>query len=263
MGRKPETDKGMVKLSEAAKLLGYHVETLRLRIRRGQLAALRGPHGTYYVSREAVAALSPPRRSDRRSYPLEALDWTWTVLEVMTDDEGASRYELSLIAQVKRDPALNPFLHRLLTVKRLRIAGLSSVEISDMIGISARQVRRLSAQQTVTVLDRLQDATERTPPAVLLERYRRRARKVVAQIQRRLEVAGFRYHRRPPQPGDYFVPRGRPAPAHKADKLFPEEIRRLKDGGLNAQQIAAIQLVGIGQDELNELILNGLPPKPA
>jgi len=258
MGEKPEAAAGMVKLSEAAELLGYHVETLRLRIRRGELTAVRGPHGTYYVSREAVAALSPPRRSDRRPYSLEALEWTWVVLEVMTEDEGASHYELSLIAQVKRDPTLNPFLHRLLTVKRLRIAGLSSVEISDMTAISARQVRRLSAHHLGTVLDRLQDVTERTPPAVLLERYRRRARKVVAGIQRRLEAAGFRYHRRPRQRGDYFIP-ARAAPAHKADKLFPEEIRRLKDGGLSDLQIAAIQLVGIGQDELNELILNGLP----
>jgi len=263
MGEKPEADKGMVKLSEAAKLLSYHVETLRLRIRRGQLAAVRGAHGTYYVSREAVAALSPPRRSDRRSYALEALEWTWTVLEVMTDDDGASHYELSLIAQVKRRPALNPFLYRLLTVKRLRLVGLSSAEISDMSGISARQVRRLAAHHLGTVLDRLQDVAERTPPAVLLEKNRRRARKVVAGIQRRLQAAGFRYHRRPRQPGDYFVPRGRPAPAHKADTLFPEEIRRLRDGGLSDQQIAAIQLVGIGQDELNELILNGLPPEPA
>ncbi|HUZ88063.1 MAG TPA: hypothetical protein VNF26_14045 [Candidatus Baltobacterales bacterium] len=263
MAVKPEVDQGMVKLSEAAQLLGYHVETLRLRIRRGQLAAVRGPHGTYFVNREVVAGLSPPRRSDRRSYPLEALDWTWAVLEVMTYDKGASRYELELIAQIKRNPAANPYLHRLLTVKRLRIAGLSSVEISDMTGISARQVRRLSSHQLITVLDKMQDVTERTPPAVLLERYRRRARKVVAGIQRRLEMAGFQYHRRPPQPGDYFVPRRRPAPAHKVDKLFPEEIRRLRDGGLTERQIVAIKLVGIGQDELNELILHGLPPKPA
>jgi len=259
MGGKPEADQGMVKLSEAAQALGYHVETLRLRIRRGQLTAVRGAYGTYFVSREAVAALSPPRRSDRRSYPLQALDWTWVVLEVMTDDEGASRYELSLIEQVKRDPAVNPYLHRLLTVKRLRLAGLSSVEISDMIGISARHVRRLSAHRLVTVLDGLQEAAERTSNAVLQERNRRRARRVVAEIQRRLEVAGFRYHRRPRQRDDYFIPSGRPAPAHKANQLFPEEIRHLRDAGLNDRQIAAIQLVGIGQDELNELILHGLP----
>lgn len=261
MARKPEADRGLVKLSEAARALGYHVETLRLRIRRGELAAVRGAHGSYYVSREAVAALSPPRRSDRRSYPLEALDWTWELLEVMTYDDGASHYELSLIAQVKRNPASNPFLHRLVTVKRLRAARLSTAEISEMSGISPRQVRRMSAHDLGTVLDRLQDSAERTPPAVLVERYRRRARKVVAQIQRRLEAAGFRYHRRPRQLGDYFIPE-RAAPAHKADHLFPEEIRRLKDGGLSDRQIAAIRLVGIGQDELNELILHGLPPHP-
>jgi hypothetical protein len=50
----------LVKLSQAALELGYHVETLRLRVRHGELEAVRGPHGTYYVSTSLSQRLRRP-----------------------------------------------------------------------------------------------------------------------------------------------------------------------------------------------------------
>ncbi len=50
---------GLVKLDLAADRLGGHVETLRIRVRDGRLQAVRGPHGAYYVSEPALAALPP------------------------------------------------------------------------------------------------------------------------------------------------------------------------------------------------------------
>jgi len=93
-------------------------------------------------------------------------------------------------------------------------------------------------------------------------RAKRLARRIVADIQRRLREAGFHYHHRPKQRLDVFIPKI-PPPAFKVKELVPEVIRHLKDAGLSARQIKAIEVAGIGQDELNELILNGLPPAPA
>jgi hypothetical protein len=55
-GGRVDTSK-LVKLDEVAHQLGCHVETLRLRVRRGGLKAVRGPHGAHYVSRAAVGRL--------------------------------------------------------------------------------------------------------------------------------------------------------------------------------------------------------------
>jgi hypothetical protein len=254
---------GLIRLSEAARSLGYHVETLRLRIRRGELAASRGPHGTYYVTTAVMAGIGAPRRSNRQAFALEALEWTWVVLEQVADHDGASHFELLLIAQIHRNPSLNRALHHLLTVKRLCMAGLSSVEISGLTGLSTRHVRRLKRRELIQALDQAQKQAERALPPRFQEKNRRLAWRIVAGIQRRLDKAGFRYHRRPWQPDDTYTPRGRRPPAHKARKLFREEIRHLRDGGLSAGQVLAIQMVGIGQDELNELMLHGLPPARA
>ena len=250
----------LIRLSEAARALGYHVETLRLKVRRGELAAVRGAHGTYYVTRQAMAKIPAPRRSGRRAFTLEDLDWTWVVLAQLADHQGASRYELLLIEQIRRRLAKNQSLDRLLTVQRLRLASLTSAEISELTGLSARHVRRLNRRDLIKALDRVQEEVEHGRPPGLREKNQRLARRIVGDIQRRLEAAGFRYHRRLRQPGDFFVP-PRAAPASKAKSLFPEDIRRLRDGGLSERQIVAIRLVGIGEDELHELILNGLPPR--
>jgi hypothetical protein len=243
----------LIKLTEAARQLGCHVETLRLRVRSGELDVSRGPHGTYYVRRSALDTLQPPRRSGRRHLELAALEWSWLVLEARAEELGAGRRGAETINTLHKNPSLDRRLHRLLSVHRLRLAGLTSAEVAGMLRISTRQVRRLSARH-------LGEALENSP--ILEDRADKRAnvaaRKLVAGIQLRLEESGFRYHQRPWQPGDEFTPRGRRAPAHKAKKLFREEYVHLHRAGLTDEEIKAIRRVGIGQDELNELILRGL-----
>ena len=271
-----DTTGRLIKLGAAADALGFHIETLRVRIRRGELAAVRGAHGAYYLTPAQMASISPPRRSARRPVALESLDWTWYALARAAEKEGANYSQLTAIGRVRLDPALAPILHRLFTVKRLRLADLSSSEIADLTGLSARHVRRLTRLSLVRRLqhrrrraDRdldIEDDEETDPgddlEKSLHERLERRstraARRIVAGIQRRLEESGFRYHQRPQQPLDVFVLKRSP-PAFKVKALEPEVIRHLLDRGLSRSQVDAIGLVGIGQDELNELILRGLP----
>ena len=282
VGRSGAPDDRLIKLSEAARRLGFHVETLRLRIRQGQLAAVRGPHGQYYVSPAAMAAIEAPKRSARRAIDVDSLEWTWYALEQVADRQGASYAQLRVIGEVRRNPALSKSLHRLFTVKRLRIAHLSSAEIAYATGLSPRQVRRLSARRIKQSLEQVlrsrhrlddgtydldqevsEDALEDLLQARLQRRQASAVRPLVEEIQRRLKQRGFRYQHRIPQFGDTFVPRGEPARAIKVYNLPRDVARHLLDGGLSAEQIDAIRLVGIGQDELNELILRGLPPGPA
>lgn len=281
----------MVKLDAAARALGFHVETLRVRIRRGDLAAIRGPHGAYYLAPSVVATLQPPRRSGRRALAPESLEWTWLALAQRADQEGASHSDLLAMRRIQADPTLSRSLHRLFTVHRLRLADLTSAEIADLTGLTRRHVRRVARKSLKRALSRglhrkgrdlygegdddeeeyegeeedddddgLSGLDSRLSDRVA-RRNLKAARVTVAGLQRRLEAAGFSYHKRPRKKRDKFTPKRR-APAYKAYKLHPEVIWHLLDGGLSDEQVSAIQLAGIGQDELNELILNGLPKDP-
>ena len=274
----------MIKLSEAARTLGYHVETLRLRVRRGELEASRGAHGTYYVTQAVLASIGPPARSASRHLDLDSFVWTWVTLEQNLEDQGASREELRLLDEVRRDPAMDRILYRLMTVQRLRLAGLSSMEIAALLGISTRQVRRLTRRELRQTLAELgkdpwsdedyEGGDDDGPVAddegggLAIDRIeiRRRRRKwraaynVVAQLQIRLAAEGFQRHRRAWRPDDSFTVPGRGAAAFKVKRLPYEVVRHLLDAGLTPEQIAAIKAAGIGQDELNELILRGLGP---
>jgi hypothetical protein len=279
--------RGLIKLSDAAHGLGYHVETLRLRVRRGELEASRGAHGAYYLTQAALASIGPPARSASRQLALDSFAWSWVTLEQDLEDQGASRDELRLLEEVRRDPTLDRILYRLMAVKRLRLAGLRSMEIGALIGISARQVRRLTRRDLRRTLAELgkdpwseedYEGGDDGPVAydddgggVALDRieirHRRRkwraAYSVVAQVQSRLAAEGFQRHRRAQRPDDNFIVPGRGAAAFKVKSLPPEVVRHLLDAGLTSEQIAAIKAAGIGQDELNELILKGLRPPTA
>ena len=173
---------------------------------------------------------------------------------------------------IRRKPALARPLHHLLTVKRFRLTGLTLAEIADHTGLSKRHVRRLSrrsvtdsleakadAADTFHVEERDGDDLESVLHVRAQRRIKRSARRVVVDIQRRLQEAGFRYQHRRKQPLDVFIPKI-PPPAFKVKTLGREITRRLPDGGLSAEQIRAINVTGVGQDELNELIPNGLRP---
>lgn len=247
---------GLVKLSEAARQLACHIETLRLRVRRGELAVQRGAHGAYYLTSAALAEIVPPRPLRSRVFKPESLEWSWQLLAQQLPPKGRGRQEaLGLIARVRENPELHRPLYRLLSVKRLRAAGLRSSEIALQIGISTRQVRRLARQNLLAGIARGHMREQAQKRARLV----REARGIVAEIQRQLAATGFQRHHRLPSWPYSAVPPGHPGLAFK--KVWPEDaetIRYLRQAGLSKEQIEAIQLAGIGADELNELLLHGL-----
>ncbi|MDQ6711977.1 MAG: hypothetical protein M3Z28_02150 [Candidatus Dormibacteraeota bacterium] len=256
-----------IKLSDAAHRLGCHVETLRLRIRSGQLKATRGPHGAYYVSRKDLASLPRPgQRPPRAPAPQptnDEVEASWDQMEEYLKKPrlGLAR-ELKLFRLIRAEPASNRKLYRVIAVNRLGRAGMSFPAIADELVISTRQVRRLAERRPLDALRRdLQ--TIRTRRNGLLQ-----ARRLVDKLRAELEAEGFRYHRLPlPFTGRRRFWRGRwinpdePQPAHKVKRLTPDERRALRRSGLNDEQIDAISLVGMGADEVHELMLRGIGPR--
>ncbi len=190
----------------------------------------------------------------------ESLEWSWQLLENQLPAEGRSRQDaLGLIARVRENPELDRPLYRLLSVRRLRAAGLRSSEIALQVGISTRQVRRLARQNLLAGIARALMREQARKRARLV----REARGVVADIQRQLAATGFQRHRRLPYWPFAAVPPGHPGLAFK--KVWPEDaetIRYLRHAGLSEEQIEAIKLAGIGADELNELVVQGLRQSP-
>ena len=254
-----------IKLSDAAHRLGCHVETLRLRIRAGQLKATRGPHGAYYVSRVDLAAL--PRPGQRLPPPPQPapddVEASWDQMEEYLDRSrlGLTR-ELKLFRQIRAEPTNNRKLYRVIAVNRMGRAGMSLMAIASQLGISLRQVRRLAERRPLDALRRdLQ--TIRSHRHALLE-----ARRLVDRLRAGLEAEGFRYHRRPlaavgRRRFSRFRPinPGEPQPAHKLKCLTPDERRALRRGGLSQDQIEAISLVGMGADEVHEFMIGGIGPR--
>ncbi|HEX6487896.1 MAG TPA: hypothetical protein VF137_03335 [Candidatus Dormibacteraeota bacterium] len=247
-----------MKLSEAAAQLGCHIETLRLRVRRGELPARRGPHGTYYIANSVLVGLAPPLRPGRRELDLDLLEWTWDGLAQRAEDLGAGDHELELIDRIRWQPELSPELHRLLTVQRLRLAGVSSGQIAGLVGVSDRQVRRLSRRRLV---DALEDAGERLRRRAQVAELTR-ARRLVRELERRLEEAGLASHRRRRRRGDWGTPPGGRVRAFRVWKIDAEMARHLRAVGVSDEQMEAIRLVGIGADEVNALLLAGLRQGP-
>jgi len=255
--RGPSAD---VSLADAAARLGCHVETLRLRIRQGRLDARRGPHGRYYVTEEELSFLLPPRRMKRQP-PDPAL------LEVVTRDidellGGRGRltgWQRALLEMVRADPKADRHLYRALAATSLLLARLNTLETAVLMGISVRQVRRLRRQ---TLSAAFHGALRRQHRAEQ-GRLRRAAKPIVTEIQTQLRVVGFEPARRDPRSGVSGARAGTTARIALVRNLNPDQRRDLQLAGLSASQVAAISLIGIGADELQELILNGLPQRPA
>ncbi len=122
---------------------------------------------------------------------------------------------VSLIAELRADPASNRKLYRLVSVHRLRRLG-------PEIGISARQARRLA----------LRDPR----PALLHElfgpttRNRRKAMALVAELRAQLEAAGFRHAVKLRRRIRHPLRTNRPLPpVALVKKLRDYEIRALDD----------------------------------
>lgn len=249
-----------IKLTDAARQLRCHVETLRIRIRDGRLKATHGPHGAYYVTWHDLAALPRPGEKPPTRQPTTAeLEAAWDRAErYLERNRGALAQELKLFRQIRADPGNNRRLHHLISVNRLSALGLNSGQIASMVGISTRHARRLVNKRPLDALRR-DLATIRSRRAAL-----QAACRLVDQLRRQLEEEGFRYHRRPLQATGgrrwwRFQPINpdEPQPAHKVKGLTPDEVRALRWAGLTDEQIDAMSLVGIGTDEVNELMLHG------
>ncbi|HEY9286891.1 MAG TPA: hypothetical protein VIT43_02595 [Candidatus Dormibacteraeota bacterium] len=252
-----------IKLSDAARKLHCHVETLRIRVRDGRLKATRGRHGAYYVSAEELANLRPPgKRPKQPVVSLEDIEEAWDRGErFLESNRNAFARELKLYRMLRRHPDRQPRLYRLLSVNRLHAIGLPFSQIAEMVGITPRHARRLAKRRPLDALRR-DLATIRSHRVAAME-----ARLVVNQLRRALEERGFRYHRRPVQPNGDKMWRAEPKmlddpePAYKVKKLTHDEVRALRHAGLSEDQIEAVSLVGMGADEVNELMLRGIDPR--
>jgi DNA-binding transcriptional MerR regulator len=252
----PSLESGWLTLKEAAERIGCHVETLRLRVRTGGLEVVRGPHGRYYVSEEELEDLWPIRRMKRRPPAQDRLDLVMTSIDRLVEDRGRlARWQRALVAVVRDDPAADPPLYRAIAVQALLLAGFNIPETAEQLAMSRRQVRRLRRLTIGGALLAAHQRTQRTERGVL----RRAARPVVAELQARLAATGFRAARRDPRSSQSGAQGGRTARIALVRDLNRDQVQDLLLAGLTHTEVAAISLVGIGSDELNELMLNGLP----
>ena len=133
----------LIKLSEAARRLGCHVETLRIRVRQGRLRAVRGPHGAYYISQDGLLSqYTLPRSKPHVILTPAKLAGSWALVE-----RGLNDGERALLHAVKDDPRRDLPLYRLASVHRLVALGLSFNQIAEDLGVSARHARRLGHEK--------------------------------------------------------------------------------------------------------------------
>ena len=148
---------GLVKLDEAARRLGCHVETLRVHIRDGRLIAVRGPHGAFYLDARDVATYPRPQRGwpKPREFSERQLGQSWSLIEGTLPKAMAWRTrELDLVDELRMHPERNRRLYRLLSVHRLRRLGLTFSQIAEKLGITSRHARRLNAASVFLALRR-------------------------------------------------------------------------------------------------------------
>lgn len=148
---------GLVKLDEAARRLGCHVETLRVHIRAGRLIAIRGHHGAYYLDARDIATYPRPQRGwpKPREFSDRQLGQSWSLIEGTLPKAMAWRdRELDLVDELRAHPKRNLRLFRLLSVHRLRRLGLTFSRIAAELGITSRHARRLNAASVLLALRR-------------------------------------------------------------------------------------------------------------
>lgn len=236
-------------------MLNCHPETLRIRVRRQELRAERGPHGRYYVTLEDLAELRRPRRFRRRRLRPADLEDSWRYLHSVLEGQGFSAGLLEFAASVSQEPALDIHLYRLLAVYALYFGGLTTAESADLLGITSRQVRYLKRADVLVALRRSLERKRRAERGT----FRLKARTLVKDLQDRLQAAGFQAARRDRRRIDSGARDGLTARLALVRRLDHPTVRALLANGLDEDQVEAIKLLGIGADELNELILRGLP----
>ena len=242
----------LLKLDDVAKRLGCHIETLRLRIRSGRLKAIRGPHGAYFISARSLRVLRvrtrPPRQ--RRTPTSQDLDEAWRAMARRLKRVPAAGEELvPFLEALMVNRAINLGSYRLVCVRGLHELGFNADDIAARLGVSARHARRLIGKDPGVAVAK---AAHRWAPI--------EARRIVRALRAQLQAEGIRFHK--------WVMRGRrgigppthpdrPRPAFKVKRLLQDERAWLRRAGLSPEQIWAINIVGLGSDELNELLLRG------
>jgi hypothetical protein len=242
----------LLKLDDVAKRLGCHIETLRLRIRSGRLKAIRGPHGAYFISARSLRVLRvrtrPPRQ--RRTPTAEDLNVAWRAMERRLRRTPAAHEELvPFLEALKVDRTINLGTYRLVCARGLHELGFNADDIAARLGVSARHARRLIGKDPGVAAAK---AAHRWAPV--------EARRIVTALRTQLHAEGIQFHK--------WVMRGRrrigppthpdrPRPAFKVKRLLQDERAGLRRAGLSPEQIWAINIVGLGSDELNELLLRG------
>jgi hypothetical protein len=243
---------GLLKLDDVAKRLGCHIETLRLRIRSGRLKAVRGPHGAYFISARSLRVLRVRTRPVRqpRTPTAEDLDESWRAMERRLRRAPAAHDELvPFLEALKINRTINLGAYRLVCARGLHEVGFSADDIAAQLGVSARHARRLIGKDPSVAVAK---AAHRWAPV--------EARRIVRALRGQLQAEGIRFH--------HWVMRGRrragppthpdrPRPAFKVKRLLQDERVGLRRAGLSPEQVWAINIVGLGSDELNELLLRG------
>ena len=257
--REPGESGFQITLAEAAARLGCHVETLRIRIRNRDLTARRGPHGRYYVSADEVAAIRRPRRMKRRVLDDEALAGLPRRLDELLEPGRLMAWQREQLQRLHEDDRSDLPLFRVIAARHLLAEGYNTAETSELLGVTVRQVYRLRRADLMVALARAWRRGKRAESG----RHRRESRVIVADIQRRLAAAGFTAARRglgrrinPDPLSDWD---GLPPRLALARNLSHDQARDLLRMGLDPRQIAAISTLGIGTDELHELLVHGLP----
>jgi hypothetical protein len=150
---------------------------------------------------------------------------------------------------LKINRTINQGAYRLVCARGLHELGFNADDIAVQLGVSARHARRLIGKNPGVAIAK---AAHRWAPV--------EARRIVHAMRAQLQAEGIRFHQ--------WVMRGkgrvgppthpdRPRPAFKIKRLLQDERAGLRQAGLSTEQIWAINIVGVGSDELNELLLRG------
>jgi AraC-like DNA-binding protein len=241
----------LLKLDDVAKRLGCHIETLRLRIRSGRLKAIRGPHGAYFISARSLRVLRVRTRPARQRQPTaEDLDEAWRAMERRLRQMPAALEEVvPFLEALKINRTINLGAYRLVCARGLNELEFNADDIAARLGVSPRHARRLIGKDPGVAVAK---AAHRWAPV--------EARRIVTALRTQLQAEGIRFHK--------WVMRGRrrigppthpdrPRPAFKVTRLLQDERAGLRRAGLSPNQVWAINIVGLGSDELNELLLRG------
>jgi AraC-like DNA-binding protein len=242
----------LLKLDDVAKRLGCHIETLRIRIRNGRLKAVRGPHGAYFISARSLRGLRvrTPSLRQRRTPTAEDLNVAWRAMERRLRRAPAAHEELvPFLEALKINRAINLGAYRLVCAGGLHELGFSADDIAARLGVSPRHARRLIGKDPGVAVAK---AAHRWAPV--------EGRRIVRALRAQLQADGIRFHQ--------WVMRGRrrvgppthpdrPRPAFKVKRLLQDERAGLRRAGLSPEQVWAINIAGLGSDELNELLLRG------